>query len=141
MKNFIRFILLLSLLAGLFGCSSSKQPVVVTFAVFGEPEELAAYESLVTAFEARHAQIDVQIRHTPSQGEYRRRLATEFSSGEPSNVVLLNYRHMAAFAEDGGLEPLTPFIDKSKVIQESDFYPTTIEAFYYQEQLYCIPLS
>ncbi|MFZ6027011.1 MAG: ABC transporter substrate-binding protein [Chloroflexota bacterium] len=140
MKNFVKTMLLLSFLGGLLsGCSGAQQPAVVTFAVFGEPAELAAYESLVATFEARHAQIDVQIRHTPSQGEYRRRLATEFSSGQPSNVVLLNYRHMAAFAADGGLEALTPFLEKSKTIRESDFYPTAIEAFYYQDQLYCIP--
>lgn len=139
MKNLIRLALLLSLLGGLFGCQGGAQPATVTFAVFGEPEELAAYEALAAAFETKYPKIDVQIRHTPSQGEYRRRLATEFSSGEPSNVVLLNYRHMAAFAEDGGLEPLTPFMEKSKTLQEIDFYPTAIDAFYYQEQLYCIP--
>jgi len=126
-------------LAGLSACRSASPSGGITFAIFGEPAELSAYESLVAAFEAKYPEIDVQIQHTPSQGEYRRRLATEFTSGSPANVVLLNYRHMAAFAAGGSLEPLTPFLDKSAVLKKGDFYPTAINAFYYREQLYCLP--
>jgi multiple sugar transport system substrate-binding protein len=139
MQTCSRALLLIVLAAGLLGCQGSKPSEKVSFAVFGDPSELAAYESLVAAFEAQYPAIDIELRHTPSQSEYRKRLAAEFTGGSPANVVLLNYRHMGGFAADGGLASLTPFIEKSKVLQEGDFYPTAINAFKYDGQLYCIP--
>ncbi|NIP42670.1 MAG: extracellular solute-binding protein, partial [Aliifodinibius sp.] len=53
--------------------------------------------------------------HTPGQSEYRRKLAAEFSSGNPSDVMMLNYRRFAYFADAGGLEPLGTFLDKSSI--------------------------
>ena len=53
----------------------------VSFSVFGDPEELAAYEGLVAAFEAKFPEIDIELRHVPGQNDYRQRLATEFAAG------------------------------------------------------------
>ncbi|MFC1976082.1 ABC transporter substrate-binding protein [Chloroflexota bacterium] len=121
----------------LTGCRSDK--TLVTFSVFGDPAELAAYQTLVEAFEARHPDIDIELRHIPSQSEYRQRLAADFSGGSPSNVMLLNYRRFATFAAQGGLEPLGPYLAKSSRIKEADFFSPTIEAFYLEGKLWCIP--
>lgn len=107
--------------------------------VFGEPAELAAYESLVQAFETRHPGIDVQLRHIPSQHEYRQRLTADFSAGAPPDVMLLNYRRFAPFAAQGGLQPLGPYLAHSAAIQESDFFVPTLKAFTLDGQLWCIP--
>ena len=120
-------------------CREQKPARQVSFAIFGDPAELAAYEALVTAFENEYPDIKIQLRHTPGQSEYRRRLATEFSSGSPSDVMLLNYRRFATFAEQGGLEPLGPYLAQSQHIQASDFFEPTIEAFQLDDQLWCIP--
>ncbi len=140
MKKYTTLLITIFLLLwGAAGCGSQQDANVVTFAVFGEPAEYAAYESLVAAFEAKYPEIDVQVRHIPGQSEYRRRLAAEFTSGSPSNVVLLNYRRFANFAAQDGLEPLGPYLEASDVIQQSDFFPITIDAFTLDSQLWCIP--
>lgn len=125
------------LLLLLFSCQNNKP--VVSFSVFGDPAELAAYQKLVAAFEARHPEIELELRHVPSQSEYRQRLATDFASGAPTDVMLLNYRRFATFAAQGGLEPLGTYLADSDLIQETDFFPQTIEAFYLNGQLWCIP--
>ena len=135
----IKFTLLILLTGFLFACNRLDEKSNVTFAVFGEPAEFAAYEELVNEFEQAHPEIDIQIRHTPGQSEYRRRLATEFASGSPSDVFLLNYRRFAAFAAEGVLEPLGPYLENSNLIQPSDFYEITLDAFRYRNQLWCIP--
>jgi multiple sugar transport system substrate-binding protein len=135
----LKYLVLLTIMVLLVGCGGEPETPTVTFAVFGEPAEFAAYEELVTAFEAEHPEISIELRHIPGQSEYRRRLATEFASGSPSNVVLLNYRRFAAFAAEGGLEALGPYLANSEIIQESDFYPITIDSFRYDGQLWCIP--
>lgn len=129
-------LLLLVVLLTACGGGNSR---AVSFSVFGDPEELAAYEGLVAAFEAKFPEIDIELRHVPGQNDYRQRLATEFAAGAPPDVFLLNYRRLAPFAADGGLEPLTSYLANSEVIQEADFYPTTIVPFKWQGELWCIP--
>ena len=38
----------------------------VSFMVFGDPAELAAYQDLVAAYEDEHADADVELIHIPS---------------------------------------------------------------------------
>lgn len=132
--------ILLSLLLGIFlsGCGSSGEEDV-SFMVFGDPAELAAYESLVEAFEKVASQIDISLQHIPSQGDYRQRLAAGFSSGEPPDVMLLNYRRFGTFADQGGLEPLSNYLNSSEVITGKEFFPLALDAFRWQGELWCIP--
>ncbi len=136
---FLRVITISILSMILVSCWQVDSTTQVTFAVFGDPAEFAAYQDLVNSFEEIYPEIDIVVHHTPGQSEYRRKLAAEFSSGNPSDVMMLNYRRFAYFADAGGLEPLGTFLDKSSIISQSDFYPITLDAFQYQDQLWCIP--
>jgi multiple sugar transport system substrate-binding protein len=107
--------------------------------VFGDPAELAAYQSLVDAFQAKHPDIPIELQHVPGQNEYRQRLAAGFSAGDPPDVTLINYRRFAAFADQGGLQPLGPYLEKSEVIAAEAFYEPAIQSFTYRDQLWCIP--
>src|SRR5688572_7213030 len=118
---------------------TAQAPATVSFMVFGDPAELAAYETLVAAFEEAHPAIDVELLHVPSQADYRQRLGTDFAAGTPADVVLINYRRYAPFAERGVLEPLEPYLEQSTLISEEDFYPETLEPFRYNGQIMCIP--
>src|SRR5690554_4552650 len=79
-RTTLLFTLLFLLLAG---CTAGTPPSTVSFMVFGDVAELNAYEELVAAFSEAHPEIEINLQHVPSQGEYRQRLATSFSSGEP----------------------------------------------------------
>lgn len=126
------------MLLGLSGCGGANQHTI-SFMVSGDTAELAAYQTLVTAFEAEHPQIDINLQHIPSEGEYRQRLAAGFSSGEAPDVMLINYRRFGTFADQGGLEPLTDYLAGSQLIAASDFYPAALDAFQWQQDLWCIP--
>ncbi len=111
----------------------------VSFMIFGDPAEKAAYESLAAAFEEKYPQIDVELVHIPGQSDYRRRIATDFASGSPPDITLINYRRYASFAARNVLEPLGPYLADSAVIEESAFYPEAMRPFYWQGTLMCIP--
>lgn len=111
----------------------------VSFMVFGDPAELAAYQGLVRAFEEAHPDIDVILVHIADQGDYRQRLAADFAAGTPADVVLLNYRRYAQFAARGVLEPLGPRLRESALVGEADFYPEALSPFRWNGQLMCIP--
>ena len=117
--------------------NASSDPV--TFMIFGDPAEKAAYESLVAAFEAKQAEIDVSLIYVPDQRDYRKRMGADFAAGTPADIVLINYRRYAAFAAKGVLEPLAPYLDASDVIKESEFYPESTRPFYWHGKLMCIP--
>ena len=123
----------------LAACGRQSNDPSVTFSVFGDPAEFAAYENLIAAFHGAHPDIHVQLQHIPSQSDYRQRLAAEFSSGAPPDVMLLNYRRFGTFAAQDGLEPLTTYLAESKIISQADFFQPAIESFYLEEELWCIP--
>jgi multiple sugar transport system substrate-binding protein len=130
--------LLLTLLTGLLaGCASQKH--TISFMVFGEPAELAAYQTLTNAFQEKYPDITVNLLHIPSQSEYRTRVAADLVAGTAADVILFNYRRYAQFADKGALEALSPYLEKSSLIQESDFYSQALEPFRYNNQVYCIP--
>ncbi|MCI0520938.1 MAG: sugar ABC transporter substrate-binding protein, partial [Chloroflexi bacterium] len=110
-----------------------------SFMVFGDPAELAAYQSLVAAFHAKSPGVQVNLTHIPGQAEYRTRLAADFAAGAPADVVLINYRRYAAFATKNVLQPLGPYLAKSAAISEADFYPQALQPFRWQGELICIP--
>ncbi len=129
-------VLLLALL--LFACGRSER-TTVSFMIFGGPEELAAYESLVAAFHEAQSEVLIELRYVPDQAEYRRRLAADFSAGAAPDVMLLNYRRFATFAAQGGLQPVGDYLAASDILRASDFYSPVLDAFRFSGQLWCIP--
>ncbi len=121
----------------LFACRS--EPATVSFMVFGDAAEFAAYEALVAAFTGAQDDVTVSLSHIPSQGDYRARLASDFAAGTPPDVSLLNFRRVGSFAAAGQLQPLGAYLASSEVMAAEDFYPITLEAFTWQDQLMCIP--
>lgn len=111
----------------------------VSFMVFGDPAEKAAYQELATSFMAKRPDIDVKITHIPGQSDYRKRLATDFAAGAPADVTLINYRRYAGFAAKHVLEPLGPYLDKSTVIKAGDFYEEAILPYMWKGTLMCLP--
>ena len=111
----------------------------VSFMVFGDPAELAAYQSLVSAFEEQHPGIAVELIHIPSASDYRARLGVDFAAGDPADVVLINYRRYASLAAMGVLEPLAPYLRRSELISDGDFFSAATDPFRWRGQLMCIP--
>jgi multiple sugar transport system substrate-binding protein len=136
----IRYLLLLSLILTITGCiSTEKHPASIRFMVFGDAVEYRAYQELVDAFHRVQSGIRVELTHIPSTADYRTRLATEFAAGNPPDITLMNYRRYANFAAKGVLEPLGGYLEASDVLSQRDFYPITIQAFTWQNELMCIP--
>ncbi len=132
-------VVMMTLLAACIPAPGAARPEPITFMIFGDTGEKAAYEALVAAFSERHPDILVTLLHIPGQSDYRKRLGVDFAAGTPADVVLLNYRRYAAFAAKGALEPLGPYLERSELISGDDFYPETLEPFIWEGQLMCIP--
>ena len=123
------------------GCASParSEPQTFSFMVSGDLAELQAYQTLVTSFEDRNPDVKIELIHIPGQSDYRTRLATDFAAGRPADIVLINYRRFGPYAAKSALEPLGPYLEKSKLVSKEDFYPQAIEPFTWQGQVMCIP--
>jgi multiple sugar transport system substrate-binding protein len=139
LKRIMRHILIILLAILFFSGCTPAQPTTISFMIFGDPAEKAAYEELVAAFQQDHKDIQVQLVHIPGQSDYRKRLGIDFAAGTPADVVLINYRRYAAYAAEGALEPLGPYLERSNLLKATDFYPQTLEPFRWNGSLTCIP--
>ena len=131
--------ILLVLLTALLLTACRQEKGDLSFMVFGDPAEIAAYQSLVDAFQSSHSQIQVTLRPIADQADYRRQLATEYAAGAPPDVFLLDFRRFPAFASSGGLEAVESYLADSDLIQESDFAASALDAFRWEGQLVCLP--
>lgn len=111
----------------------------VSLMILGDAAEKAAYDELIATFEQSHPQITVEQIYIPSQGDYRRRLNSDFLTGTPADITIINYRRYAQFAAKELLEPVGPYLAQSKLIHESDFYDQALQPYYWNGSLMCIP--
>src|SRR5260221_12768884 len=128
--------------------SQAAAKSTISFYVFGDLAEKAAYQTLVTAFNAKYPDITVNMVYTQGEDEfhslngedeYRSRLSLDFASGKPPAVFLMNYREYGIFGEKGQLEQLGSYLAQSKVVQADDFYPQALAAFTRNNVLDCVP--
>jgi multiple sugar transport system substrate-binding protein len=123
----------------LSACGPSTPPTSIKFMISGDPAEVKAYQTLVDAYQKGHANQKVEVVNVPSSGDYATRLAADLAAGTPADVIMLNYRQYASYAAKKALEPVGPYLGKSKVIKEGDFYPQAMAAFTFNGVPTCIP--
>jgi multiple sugar transport system substrate-binding protein len=111
----------------------------ISFQVFGDPAELAAFKSVVEGFKEVQPGATVNIVHVPDQGDHMTRLSTSFAAGSPPDVWLLNYRRYGQFAAEGVIEPIGPLLEKSTTLKEDMYYQEALNAFRYKGTLMCLP--
>src|SRR6185436_2863231 len=135
-----KFAVLLVMMTGLlvFGRTAAQTAQTITFYVYGDEAEKAAYDFMVQGFNRAYPDITVNEVYTPGEDEmhgegeedaYRERLSLDFASGKAPDVFIMNYREYGIFAERGALEPVGPYLDRSTVIKAADFYPQTLTPF------------
>ncbi|MGI9110845.1 MAG: ABC transporter substrate-binding protein [Gaiellaceae bacterium] len=128
------------LLAGSCGGSGSGEATdPVRFLVFGDPEELAAYRTLIAAYERSSRGGEVELIEASDRTDLLARLSTSISGGSPPDLVLINYRFYGQFASKDALEPIEERLARSKAFRAHDFYPEALEAFRWRGEQLCLP--
>ena len=128
------------LLASCGGSSEGSDDDALRFVLFGDPVETAGYEELVAAFEEANPDVDVALSPVAEQDDLLAKLTTQFASGRPPDVFLVNYRNYGQFASQDVLAAVQPYLDQSEVIHEDDFSPAALDAFRFDGgDLTCLP--
>lgn len=121
------------------GGASAEAGASIDLLVFGSPEEIKAYRSLIGSYEDHNPGSPVRLVEASDRADLLTRLGTGFSGGAPPDLFLISYRLFGQFASRGALEPLGPRLHSSKVLEESDFFPIALDAFRRDGELVCMP--
>ena len=129
---------------GLAACAGGAQGAndgtgPVQLLVFGAPEELEAYRSLVAAYEVAEPGAEVQLVEASDREDLIARLGTSIAGGSPPDLFLMNYRYYGQFAATDAIEPLDERIAASDVVDPDAYYPTAMNAFQWQDRQLCLP--
>jgi multiple sugar transport system substrate-binding protein len=111
----------------------------VRLLVFGSPDELAAYRTLVDSYRRVEPDASAQLIEASDRGDLIARLGTSISGGEPPEVFLMNYRFYGQFASKDAIEPLDERIAASEAVRPDAYYPAAMSAFRWRGRQLCLP--
>jgi multiple sugar transport system substrate-binding protein len=111
----------------------------VSFLVFGDPEEIAAYRALVEAYARRHPDSPVDLVEASDRSDLLARLSTSIAGGSPPDVFLVNYRFYGQFAAKGAIAPVEERARASRTLDLAGYYPEALDAFRWRGALHCLP--
>lgn len=122
----------------LTACSGPSSDAALRLQVAADGVEVAAYESLVSAFEAANPEIVIELVPVSSHGDHMAKLAADFAAGDPADLFIVNYRRFGQLARSGAIIPAADYIDQID-LELADLFPEPVEAFKVDGKLMCLP--
>ena len=139
-RKLLPLLLVLALMLVMVGSTvvAQDEPVTITWAFWGSPEEKATHEAVAAAFMEEHPEIQIEIWHQP-WADYFTSIQTLWTSGDSSVIPDIAFLSpINNYAKDGVLEPLDPYIEESGFNRE-DFWPGLLEYAMYDGMVYGFP--
>lgn len=127
---------LLLLAAGLAGCSRAPQGETVRFWAMGREAEVVA--DLVADFEKENPGIHVDVQNIPMTAAHEK-LLTAFAADGLPDVCQLGNTWLPELATLDALEPLQPFVERSKVVDPADYFTGVWDTNIVDGTLYGVP--
>lgn len=104
---------------------------------YGNPAENRAYEEIITAFEALHPNVVIDMKMIP-YGDYELKLRTESAAGNPPDIMAIDSPNLALYANAGALLSLDQYMKKEGNIE--DIPESTLRGMRFHEEIYLAPL-
>lgn len=118
--------------------SSGASEGVIRLQVAGEAEEITVYESLINSFERDNPDIEVELVPVSDRDDHLAKLTTAFSTGNPPDVFLINFREFSQYVARGAVDSVEPYLDDAG-LDLASYYEQPLEAFTFDDELQCMP--
>ncbi len=112
--------------------TDDRRPLL--FTGWGGIIERQVFERLIAEFERLHPEIRVDYRPTPR--DYPTKLKLMFAGGTPPDVFYLPDTEFPGFAINGRILNLQPWIDRSVVIREREFWPSSLRRYRFDDRVF-----
>jgi multiple sugar transport system substrate-binding protein len=117
---------------------AAGEPVTVTWAFWGSPEEKASHERVAAAFMEEHPEIKIEVWHQP-WGDYFTKIQTLWASGDTALIPDIAFLWPTPqYAAQGVLENLDPYIEKGGY-DLNDYWPSLLESAMLDGSVYGFP--
>jgi multiple sugar transport system substrate-binding protein len=135
-KNLVTglFLLILVLTSGLV---RAQDGTTITYMMWGSPEELAVWQTIVDEFQALNPDITVNV-DVSDWTSYWDKLRTLYAGGTPPDVFAMDAPLYPDWQSRDVLLNLQPYIDQDPAFLES-FYPVTLETYKLEDGYYGLP--
>lgn len=120
MTRAARTLVLLALLVALVACRRDSGETVIRFWAMGREAEVV--RELVPDFERENPGLRVEVQAIPWNAAHEK-LLTAFAADGLPDICQLGNTWIPEFAALGTLTPLQPYVDGSKVVVQSDYFP------------------
>ncbi len=118
--------------------ASAANPVTITWAVWGSPEEVASHQAVADVFTKEHPEIKIEIWSQP-WGDYFTKIKTLWASGDAKSIPDVAFLWPTpSYAAQGVLENLDPYIEKSGY-KLDDYWPGLLESAKFDGHVYGLP--
>ncbi|MFT4288998.1 ABC transporter substrate-binding protein [Nocardioides sp.] len=113
-----------------------NDPAKLTFGVWGNDTEIAAYDSTVSAYNASTDLADVTTKSWPSDDA----MVQDIESGAPlPDVFLISRGDLEQLWSAGAVEPVDDYLDARAVDLGDEYSRAALEAFSAEHRLQCMP--
>jgi len=117
---------------------AAAEPVTLTWAFWGSPEEAVSHKAVADAFMKEHPEIKIETWNEPWDA-YFTKIQSLWASGDPKAVPDVAFLWWTPkFASEGVLENLDPYIQKSGT-DLNDYWPGLLESHKYNGSVYGLP--
>lgn len=121
--------------------SENNEPVTLTMVIWGAPQHVEMYETLLSGYKSENPNVDVEII-TATYGEFTEKVTTMIATGNPPDITWWSEDSLMYFADKGYFYELDDQIQSwGDEWNVDDFYPSTLEAGQWQDKQYAIPFS
>ncbi|MCY7396335.1 MAG: extracellular solute-binding protein [Nocardioides sp.] len=111
------------------------KPDKLTFGVFGNQDEVGAYQQVADSYNAVTDESDVSLAPYATEDE----LMAAVDAGEVPDVFLVSRRDLAALTDDGLNRPLSDLLEERGVDFGDTYSRDALEAFSSERELQCMP--
>jgi multiple sugar transport system substrate-binding protein len=117
---------------------AAKEPVTLTWAFWGSPEEAVSHNQVADAFMKEHPEIKIETWNAPWD-DYFTKIQALWASGDPKAVPDIAFLWPTPkYAAEGVLENLDPYIQKSGY-NLNDYWGGLLESAKYNGSVYGLP--
>jgi multiple sugar transport system substrate-binding protein len=117
---------------------SKTEKVKLSWAVWGNPGEMARYQEVTENFNNTHPNIEMELISLPA-GEAEQKLLTQLSGGTAPDIFYTATESISKYISNGSIEELTPFLnDPESIIKNDDFIEGLWGASKVDEKVYGI---
>ncbi|MGI6567597.1 MAG: ABC transporter substrate-binding protein [Limnochordia bacterium] len=116
-------VLAVALCLSLFGAAASAEKVHLKYTYWGSPLEKTAQEEMLKDFMEAYPHIEVQPIYIPS--DYVTKITAMLAAGDPPDVGQLGEGQVLAWAEEGVVMDITPFMERDPEVSFDSRLPMT----------------